>query len=111
MTDMDTRARILQLEQENQTVKAQLDAARQRETEFAKEREDLQRLIQGNADRRIQEFRNSVGGPLRRLLNRVPDRGAPVPSELGAVLLARLHEVIDELESRGIRARPDHNRL
>lgn len=172
---MDTRARILQLEQENQTVKAQLDAARvaeeaarasveeatvarqqaqhrlqvleeksreaqkelnsslanvreleselhkvrerdsqsgtelrQRETEFAKEREDLQRLIQGNADRRLQEFRNSVGGPLRKLLNRVPDRGAPVPSELGAVLLARLHEVIDELESKGIRARPEH---
>jgi hypothetical protein len=171
---MDTRARILQLEQENQTVKAQLDAARvaeeaahasaeeataaqqqarhrlqvleeksreaqkalnsslanirdleselhkvreresewgtklrQRETEFLKEREDLQRLIQGNADRRLQEFRNSVGGSLRKLLNRVPDRGAPVPSELGAVLLARLHEVIDELESKGIRARPE----
>ena len=27
----------------------------QQETEFAKEREDLQRLIQGNADRRISE--------------------------------------------------------
>jgi hypothetical protein len=60
-----------------------------------------------NADRRLQEFRNAVGGSLRQLLNRVPNRGAPVPSELGVVLLARLHEVIDELESKGIRARPD----
>jgi hypothetical protein len=171
---IDTRARILQLEQENQTLKEQFDAARvaeeaarafageataaqrqarhqlqaleeksratqkalnsslanireleselhkvreresqsgiklrQRETEFAKEREDLQRLIQANADRRLQEFRNAVGGSLRKLLNRVPDRGAPVPSELGAVLLVRLHEVMDELESKGIRARPE----
>jgi hypothetical protein len=80
---------------------------RQRETEFAKEREDLQRLIQANADRRLQEFRNALGGSLRQLLNRVPNRGASVPSELGAVLLARLHEVIDELESKGIRARPN----
>lgn len=157
----DARARILQLEQENQTVKAQLAAARvaaqqesqhrvqvleeearekqkavdsalasvralesdlqavreresqsagalrQRETEFAQEREELQRLIEANADRRLQEFRNAVGGSLRQLLNRVPNRGASVPSDLGAVLLTRLHEVIDELESKGIRARPE----
>lgn len=170
---IETRTRILQLEQENQTARVQLDAARateestrasaseaaagqlhtqrrlqvlekksredqkalnsslanireleselhkvreresesgtklrQRETEFAKEREDLQRLIQANADRLIQEFRNSVGGSLRTLLNRLPDRGAPVTAALGAVLLVRLHEVIDELESKGIRARP-----
>ena len=80
-------------------------ALRQRETEFVKEREDLQRSSFINLE--LQEFRNSVGGPLRMLLNRVPDRGVPVSSELGAVLLARLHEVIDELESKGIRARPE----
>lgn len=78
---------------------------RQRETEFAKEREDLQRLIQANADRRIQEFCNALGGSLQQLLNRVPNRGTSVSSELGAVLLVRLHEVIDKLESKGIRVR------
>ena len=170
----DTRARILQLEQGNQTLRAQLDAARvaeeaarasaaeasaaqqqtqhrlqvleeqytetqktlnssltnireleselnaareresqwgtklrERETEFVKDRESLQCFIESNAKRRLQEFSNAVGGSLRKLLNKVPDRGAPVPSELGEVLLVRLHEVMDELEAKGIRARPE----
>jgi len=71
--------------------------------EFCQEREYLQRLIFANADRRLQEFRILVGGSLRKLLNRIPDRGSPVSSELGAVLLTRLHEVIDELEVNGMK--------
>jgi hypothetical protein len=171
----DTRARILQLEGENKTVRTQVDATRaaeaatrgaaeeaysnvqqaqqkiqtleadyrenqqalnrslarsrelqsaldeahqreahlratlqDREKGFGKEREDLQRLIEANADRRLQEFQNGVAGSLRKLLSKIPGRGTPVSPALAAVLLIRLHEVIDELDQKGIHTRPEH---
>jgi len=107
---------------EARSLKADLEAARGRESEatkrlrdmetaFSKEREDLERRIQINADGRLQGFCNALGSSLRLLLRRIPDRGSSVPPDLGPVLLTRLHEVIDALEAKGIHVRPNRKGL
>lgn len=72
---------------------------------LSSERAEWQHRVQANANGLVEEFRNSLAGSLKQLLAGVPGPDSSVDSELGAVLLLRLHEVMDTLERKGLRIR------
>jgi len=78
------------------------ELARQ-EAKFSKERSELFHRIETNAERRIEEYRNGLASAFARLFHGVPARRSAVSPETGDVLLARLYQVIDFLESKGMR--------
>jgi hypothetical protein len=92
--------RITTLAEQESAVRKQLQA---QEDKATNERSELQQRIQTNAERRIEEFRTGVGGSLGRLLHGLPRRGTPVSGELGEMILTRLYEILDFLETKGIR--------
>ena len=92
--------RITTLAEQENAVRKQLQA---QEDKATNERLELQQRIQTNAERRIEEFRTGVGGALGRLLHGLPRRGTPVSGELGEMILTRLYEIVDFLETKGIR--------
>ena len=75
----------------------------EREMNFRAEREQLFGRVESNADRRLEEFRNGLASSFQQLLNGVPQRGSPVSGKTADVLLARLYQLVDLLESKGIR--------
>ena len=75
----------------------------QQEAKFSQERSELFDRIKTNAERRLEEYRNGLASSLVRLFHGVPGRKSNVSPETGEVLLARLYEVIDFLESKSIR--------
>ena len=78
----------------------------EQEDKFHQEREELFRRVETNAERRLEEYRNSLAGSLRELVRGVPARGSSVSGGKGDVLLARLYQLVDLLESKGIRVMP-----
>jgi len=83
--------------------KALREELAQQEAKFLNERSELFQRIEANAERRLEEYRNGLASSFARLFNGVPDRRSALAPETGAVLLARLYEVIDFLESKNIR--------
>jgi chromosome segregation ATPase len=76
-----------------------------RTAEHSREIRELSLRIGANADLRLSEFRERLASGLRDLLSKIPPPGANVDGELGAILLLRLHEVMDRLEAGEIRVR------
>lgn len=70
-----------------------------------KEREGLLRQIQGTAATRIDELKNDIGFAIRRVVRDVPDKSTRISPDSAQRMLIRLHEVLVELERRGIRVR------
>ena len=75
--------------------------------EAAKEKEALARQVQGTAETRIDEIKKDIGFAIRRVVRDVPDKSTKVSPESAQRILIRLHEVLYELERRGIRVKAD----
>lgn len=97
-----------------QSLESEIRASNERETvaqrtlhdqelKARSEREELFRRVEGNAERRLEEFRNSLGSSLAQLLRGMPERGATVSGSTGGVVLGRVYQILDLLESKGIR--------
>lgn len=108
----DTMARQLRGEQARATSAEQRAAelaARSSEVEraAAARNEELQRRIQANAIAQVDEVKNDIRFAVTRIIRDVPNKRASVDVETGRRVLIRLHEVLDELERRGIRIRTE----
>lgn len=73
-------------------------------TAHERERQELLNRLQLGIEGRLNAFKTSVADDLSRVVQRLPAQGAPVSAELGTVLLTRLYEVLQLLDSVGIRA-------
>lgn len=73
----------------------------------AKEKENLLRQVQGTAETRLDEIKNDIGFAVRRVVRDVPDKSTKVNPDSAQRMLIRLHEVLSELERRGIRVKGD----
>ena len=71
----------------------------------AKEKENLLRQVQGTAETRLDEIKNDIGFAVRRVVRDVPDKSTKVNPDSAQRMLIRLHEVLSELERRGIRVK------
>jgi hypothetical protein len=100
MRDTDSRTALL-----NARV-AELTGEKQRLTdEAAKEKEALARQVQGTAETRIDEVKKDIGFAVRRVVRDIPDKSTKVSPESAQRIFIRLHEVLSELERRGIRVK------
>ncbi len=75
--------------------------------EAAKEKEALARQVQGTAETRIDEIKKDIGFAIRRVVRDVPDKSTKVSPESAQRIFIRLHEVLYELERRGIRVKAE----
>jgi hypothetical protein len=91
---LDTKsARIAELEASIQTL----------QKEFNAERTGLIDRIQLNAQGVLEEFRNSLGLTLGRLLNDLPSAEGTISPDLAKSILVRAHQVVESLEERGVK--------
>jgi predicted nucleic acid-binding Zn-ribbon protein len=85
---------------------AELTGEKQRLTDEAtKEKEALARQVQGTAETRIDEVKKDIGFAVRRVVRDIPDKSTKVSPESAQRIFIRLHEVLSELERRGIRVK------
>jgi len=105
----DLRTRLERAESElgdatrkNQSLLIEMES---KTAQHSREMHDLNQHITANAELRLGEFRERLASSLRDLLSKVPALGANVDGELGAILLLRLHEVMDRLEASQIQVR------
>lgn len=73
--------------------------------ETAKEKEALARQVQGTAETRIDEIKKDIGFALRRVVRDIPEKSTKVNPDSAQRIFIRLHEVLSELERRGIRVK------
>jgi hypothetical protein len=100
LRDIESRAALL-----NARV-SELTGEKQRlTTEAAKEKEALARQVQGTAETRIDEIKKDIGFAVRRVVRDIPDKSTKVSPESAQRIFIRLHEVLSELERRGIRVK------
>ena len=90
------------LQGELETVQTEIKELR---LEHTHQIQDLNHRIDANAEARLNEFMARIGSDIRKQVIDIPAQGSPVTSELGGVLLIRLHSVLDVLDHGGIRVR------
>jgi len=73
--------------------------------ETAKEKEALARQVQGTAETRIDEIKKDIGFAIRRVVRDIPEKSTKVNPDSSQRIFIRLHEVLSELERRGIRVK------
>jgi hypothetical protein len=92
-------ARLRAAREEEVEVRRQLQVLEER---THKERTELHERVQTNADRRLDEFRNSLASSLARLLQGLPKRGISITDKDAEVILIRIYEIVALLGSKGI---------